>query len=302
MKNHCLQIGILIFLASCGTSSTSSHTLTQTDIPTLAITSTPAKTLLPIDGKIAFSIEEMGGVLTLKLQTETIYSSLSNVIDVTVDTSISNVIQVKVLGIVECRECAAAIGPARKDIPLGVLEGNYDLEFQYSGQSQVYTLSVSSTQISLITQVQGDFMMPRYPEWRRLPNDSLWVAVHNEGVYDGKGNWQLLEWPTYRELAGRFFEDLEELGASMFLPVEGHYSNYLFIPPWENWHERTGDRVIIPLEQEGWYEFRWPDIRYYHYGGSWEQVEELVEAYKETGLSIYGYDWSGSNIFAVKVK
>jgi hypothetical protein len=64
VKNHWLQIGILFFLASCGTLSTPSHTLTETDVPTLAMTSTPAKTLLPIDGKIAFSIEEMGGVLT----------------------------------------------------------------------------------------------------------------------------------------------------------------------------------------------------------------------------------------------
>jgi hypothetical protein len=125
-------------------------------------------------------------------------------------------------------------------------------------------------------------------------------VVHNEGVYDGKGNWQLLDRTTFDELSMEFFNTLEGLGAAQFSPPEGHYTNALFVPPWESWRISKDDRVAIPLTKDSWYLFRWPDIRYYHYVGKWQDIEALVEAFKSKGLSIRAHDWTGKSIFAIK--
>jgi hypothetical protein len=98
----------------------------------------------------------------------------------------------------------------------------------------------------------------------------------------------------------QFFSAIGGLGATQFSPPEGHYSNTLFVPPWERWRASKGDRTVIPLAADSWYEFRWPDIRYYHYAGKWQDIERLVESYKSKGLSIYTLDWTGKSLYAIK--
>jgi hypothetical protein len=83
-----------------------------------------------------------------------------------------------------------------------------------------------------------------------------------------------------------------------FTPDEGHYTNHLFMPPWETWQESKGEWTIIPLEYGGWYELRWPDLRYYRYSGDWAQIKALVDAYNTTkDIRVY-YNWTENTEFS----
>jgi hypothetical protein len=90
----------------------------------------------------------------------------------------------------------------------------------------------------------------------------------NIGVSTAGGGVQSLEPAVYEQLSTAFFRDIEQFDVEQFQPAEGHYTNYLFVAPWESWHEIVGDRVKIPLE-EGGFEFRSPHFRYYTYTGDW---------------------------------
>lgn len=257
--------------------------------------------LAPLDGKLYLRLEETSGLIRLKLRTAMIYGVYNNEISAVLSSTQTGRLEIIINGIIHCTACQETVGPARRDIDLGAREGNYRLIFRYLDQSEAFGFSVSSSRITLVPEQQNLFVEPEYLEYQRLPRDAIWIIAHNEGTYDGQGNWQPLERSTYEQSSAQFFAELQDqLHALPFEPIEGHYTNYLFIPPWESWHKPKDGWTKIPLEEGGWYELRWPDIRYYHYGGDWQRIEALLETFKEKGLSLYGFSWSGDRIFAIK--
>ena len=269
------------------------------------LTTTPAttpETIVPLDGKISLAFEETNGIIKLKLQTIRLYGVYNNDISANLEMQGRSSIEISIGGIIECNICQEAMGPARKEFEVGPLEGKYKLTFEYSGDKQSYTLSISAAQLLLTTKDPAVFLEPKYLEWQRLPSDSIWLVTHNGGIYDKKRNVQLLDKPVYDQLSAAFYRELEQMEATRFFPAEGHYTNYLFIPPWENWQTSIQDRTRIPSESDHFYEYLWPDIRYYHFSGNWTDVAYLVETYKNLGLSIYGIKWDGQKIYAVKIE
>jgi hypothetical protein len=268
-------------------------------IPTTGPTPTPTR-LEPLSGQLQFSLAETADHVTLKLQTEREYPDYNNIISVSLATTNTQHLEIKVEGIQRCNMCQPMVGPATANFQLGSIQGSYELIFDYLNSKDVFHMLVTTSNITITPSNQETFVEPARLEWKRLPQDALWIVVHNEGVYDGRGNWRPLDRTTFDELSMQFFNALEGLGATQFSPPEGHYSNALFVPPWENWRTSKGDRTVIPLAKDSWYELRWPDIRYYHYAGEWRNIETLVESYRSKGLSIYAFDWAGKRIFAIK--
>lgn len=290
MQKHMLLLILpMLFLANCSQTK-------PTSLPaTIPVVVSP--NAIPLEGSVYLSVEELNGHIKLKLRTEKIYSVYNNEIRTMLDTTTGRTIKITINGIVTCAmrqiECLETEGPARNEIDLGIISGEYDLTFQYTHQTQAYSFMVSVTDIVFVPKDQSSFVEPKYLEWKRLPEHSMWFVLHNEGVHMGGGNWQPLERAVYEQLSAKFLRDIEQFDVEQFHPAEGHYTNYLFVPPWESWHEIVGDRVKIPLEGEGWYEFRWPYIRYYTYVGDWRSIQELAETYRKQGLGISFFNVSG---------
>ncbi len=279
----------ILFLTSCSQTE-------STSLPATVSVVTPPNAI-PLEGPVYLSVEELDAHIKLKLSTAEIYSVYNNEIQATLDTTTRPTIKITLNGLVTCYmrqiACLTMEGPARSEIELGVISGEYDLMFQYAHQTQVYSFMVSATDVVFAPKDNSSFIMPKYLEWKRLPQHSMWFVLHNEGIHTGGGNWQPLERSVYEQLSTEFFRDIEQFDVEQFSPTEGHYTNYLFVPPWESWHETVGDIVKVPLEGEGQYEFRWPYIRYYTYDGDWRSIDDLAETYREQGLGVSFFNVSG---------
>jgi hypothetical protein len=262
--------------------------------PLSSVVATPSAT--PLDSTIYFSVQELNGHITLKLRTEKIYSHYNNEIHTVLDTTTPRGITITIHGIDECHPgvCLPAEGPATSEIDLGRMSGDYDMTFQYAHQTQVYRLMVSATAIVFVPTNHSSFVEPTHVQWKRLPENAMWFVLHNVGVSTAGGDVQPLERAVYEQLSTAFFRDIEQFDVEQFHPAEGHYTNYLFVSPWESWHETVGDRVKIPLEEEGaWLEFRSPHIRYYTYTGDWHTIQVLAETYSKQGFGVAFYNVAG---------
>lgn len=292
--NTFLYVITIVLLAGCNSIKT-----IQTPAPAIEIDSITPQ---PLEGRIAFTFEEVGGNIKLKFQTEKIYPVYNNELVATIKRSDSS-IAITVLGVVTCRmrqmECLEAMGPARLEIELGEIVGEYELLMIYNQDKQAYHLEITPEKISLIPKVTGARFEPKYLDWNRIPENTIWFVTHNGGIYDGE-NWVFLEQPEYTQLSTEFFQEIERKGAIEFQPVEGHYSNRYFIAPWESWHESSSQMTKIDLDWDGYYEFKWPVIKYYEYYEEWKNVVPVVEEYNSYGVSIYGFSWNGEKIYAVK--
>jgi hypothetical protein len=248
-----------------------------------------------LDSTIYFSVQELNGQIKLKLRTGKIYSHYNNKIHTVLDTTTPRGITITIHGIDECLPlCLPALGPARSEIDLGRMSGDYDLTFQYAQQTQVYRLMVSATTLVFVSTNHSSFIEPTHLQWKRLPENSMWFVLDNIGVSTAGGDVQPLEPTVYEQLSTAFFRDVEQFDVEQFQPAEGHYTNYLFVSPWESWHETVGDRVKIPLEEEGaWLEFRSPHIHYYTYIGDWHSIQALAETYSKQGFSVAFYNVAG---------
>jgi hypothetical protein len=107
--------------------------------------------LAPLDSKLHFTFEEKNNVITLQLWTDKIYDETeSYTIGADLRQTGSHVLHVTIRGIVLCIVCNAGSGPARQEITLPSLDGNYTLLFDYQNeQTDTYALKVNARQISL---------------------------------------------------------------------------------------------------------------------------------------------------------
>jgi hypothetical protein len=292
------------FMLVTGLAACQPTLLTPIPVPTIASAPVPllderAPTIVPLDSELNFEFEEAEGQFTLKLRTQRIYAVHNNEINASLTRPDFRTLWIDVDGIVECIMCLETKGPARKDVDLGGLTGEYRLVFSYLAQNDSYRLDVTPEEVTLTPGKALSLTHAVHLSWRRLPAEAIWVVVHDRVAYLGDGVWKPLNRSVYEEQAGQFFQELEALGAKQFIPDEGYYTNFLFIPPWETWHEPKpdGDWVTIPLAENRWYEFRWPDIRYYQYDGDWTQVKTLIDAYNARDITVWGYNWAGETVF-----
>jgi hypothetical protein len=281
---QCLILLILpvLFLAGCSRPSS-----------VLGLVVTPA---IPLDGSILFSVEELDSQISLKLETEEIYAHYNNDIETTLDMSSEGIIKITIKGIILCSmrffngsptECLTAEGPARNNINLGILSGEYELVFEYGSQVQTYHLTVTDTDLVLIPEEQSAFIKPTYLEWKRLAERSMWFVVYNRWSHNNRGEWRPMERSMFERLSATFFQDMEEYDVKQFLPSEGHYTNYLFASPWKSELERP------PYFDPEFPSVGGPYIRYYTYQGDWGTIKELVDRYRVQGLGIDFSNTSG---------
>jgi hypothetical protein len=281
----------LVFQAGVSYPNVSTPTLVLPDM--LSTAASP----LPLEGRVYLSVVERHGQMQLKLWTEKIYDSYNDHIDTVLDTTRQGTIKILIRGVITCDmqqvECAAIVGPARGELQLGNLSGEYDLVFEYAGQMQKYRLVITPADVRFYPVQLGSFLEPKYLEWKRLPEHTVWFVVHNEGKYEG-GNWRPLDPSAYQRLSNEFFQNLEALRVEEFHPLDGHYTNEWFVPPWESWQQRSGDQVTIPSDGEWFYLYTSPFIHYYVYAGDWQSLQYLVRTYIAKGLWIDSFNNSGN--------
>ena len=265
------------------------------------IASSPS--LSSISGIVNFAFEEVNSQLTLRLRTQKMYGCLGYNIKSELIQSNPNTFKIDMDGILEpVSGCATAEGPAIAAIELPELNGQYHLIFEYSEKMDTYLLNVTSTEMTLTPQNVSSLTHADHLFWRRLPSNTMWVVVFDRGVKGEDNEWRPMDRLEYDEQLAQFFAELEMLSVNRFTPAQGYYTNNLFIPPWRSWHKGDEERTIIPLNNNSWYEFRWPDIRYYSYDANWEEIRALIDVYNEKDIKIRGFNWKGERVFWTKKK
>jgi hypothetical protein len=250
---------------------------------------------VPLESNLFLSFEESSGDIVLKIWTERIYpcSNFGIVADL---RSRARQLKITVKGIHKPEFCLTAMGPATQNISLGPLDRAHNLVFTYHGLRDRYRLDVSSERIT-ITPKRVRFTRPVHETWLRLPQDAIWI-VAEANTLTAERTPTVPDRSVYTAEARQFFSRLEEMEAERFDPQEGIYSNRQFVPPWPNWSWEDEGRTHIPITDSGFYLFKWPDIRYYHYPGSAAQLQELVENHRSETVWITAYTWHGERYAA----
>jgi len=256
----------------------------------------PPRNQLKLDGEIEFYFEEVSNRLQLKLRTERIYGSSNNDIIASLQQPAADKLRLNIEGILECYACQGAEGPARATIDLPQLDGQYELTVTYQNQLDAYDLTVTEYEILLQTKQPNSFTSTLHDHWKRLPAATVWIVIHNAGVIDVDSSGYYLDQPTFDRLSQKILNDFSQLSLKEFVPSEGYYTNQYFVAPWPSWHEPMwgGYRAKIPSPQdEGWYEFNWPIIKYYYFEDEWQKVISIIDSYKEEYIYINAYSRNG---------
>jgi hypothetical protein len=217
MNRRILALLVVVLLAGC---IQQTRTLTGPAKDSEAIRS-------PITSTLDFAFEEANGELLLKLRTQEEYGCCNFDIVASLVHPDPKTLLVDIDGVDQYSYCLTIVGPATAHIPLGALEGEYQLVFNYQGRKDTYSLSATSSQLALAiwgvpALAQADHLL-----WRRLPVRTVWLVVHDPVAYVGNGEWRRLERPVYEEQKQQFFNDLQKLSVKQFTPEEGHYTNHL---------------------------------------------------------------------------
>jgi len=264
--------------------------LTTLDAVCQIISDWPSRTV-PLDSNLVLAFEEAGGEVTLKMWTEKIYGCCNYQIDAQLSHVGPQQLEMVIRGLYQPEVCLEAMGPATREADLGRVDGVYELVFVYQDLQDRYRLTVSPASISLQLD-EARFTWPKYETWLRLPPDAVWFVAQARTV-DSEGTPVALERPTYQAQVDEFYAAVEGLDAELFVPPAGAYSNRQFVPPWPGWWHSKGDAVEIPIDDHSFYHFKWPDIRYYHYTGSAERLQELLQEYNSATVAIGSYTWEG---------
>lgn len=153
----------------------------------------PGFTVLPIDGKIDFSIvedyedyEAIGEpFIKLSMVTEKHYGCLGYSINANINIVGNNVI-VRIFGIKTPlgAACATAIGPAQFFDKLNLGGGEYDLLFYYKDNVDRYFLTVTDSSIQ-IKQDESEIMLLEQEIYWRYPENSFayFFSTRNDSVW-----------------------------------------------------------------------------------------------------------------------
>lgn len=256
-------------------------------------------TIAPLEGRVRFFFAERPDGLALLMQTESIYPSLSSIIEVRLARSSRRSLHAVVVGVRTPSVTAlrvAADGPARGELLIGDVQGEFTLNWSYGGQQDAYHMVVTPTEIVLTPEGAPSFTMPEVTtRWARLPRDAVWVLVYDPVAYVvGENVWRPMAWEVYDAETRAFFADLEALGAQPFVPPEGVYTSTGFVAPWpERWIRQEADTIILRVHpQDGFWPVRWPQVRYYIHP-DWTAVARLIEAYETRSVMVVGHSATG---------
>lgn len=259
----------------------------------------------PLDTNLIIGLVEQSGQISLTLESQKAYPLLT----FRVETSLEQVVVTQTQGITLLAHIdgifapatgPSALAPAAGLIALGNLNGRYNLAFAYTDASREldlldkYLLIVSDGR-AVIRASETSFTWPKYTTWLRLPQNAVWFVAQARSA-DAEGTAIDAAPDTFAAKAQAFYEEIAGLRAQPLSLAEGIYTNRLFIPPWPTWQIPDGDFVRVPLSENHSYLFKWPDIRYFTYGGSLTALEEVVAAHCVDEVAIAGYTATGEVI------
>lgn len=244
-----------------------------------------------LESNLVFSFEETGGDLVLRMRTQKIYGCSNFQIDAQLDRSEMSRLLVTVQGVIHTHVCETALGPAEWETALGALDGEYELVFEYAGYQDHYRFTVTPDAIQ-VEALTNAFTWPKYTEWLRLPPGTVWfVAQACPGT--ALATAVPMERSAYHELVSEFYAAVETWNLEAYFPREGVYSNKDFIPPWPGWHRMKDGWIEIPLDENRFYLFRWPEIHYYTGIVESGLFTDLAQAYRLQEICIGMYTWNG---------
>jgi hypothetical protein len=234
--------------------------------------------IFPLNSTLLFVFEEATGEFTLKLRTAKEYGCLMP-IAATLARPGPGQIAVTIDGIDGRGACPAAIGPARLDIPLGQLDGVYELTFVSGALQDRYRLTLTAGSL-VIEPLAAAFTWAPYQAWLRLPAYTVWF-VTSPCEYNAQMTPQPLDRARYQVTVDALFAAVEQRGAVRLELAEGPYTQKDFMIPWPSWWGTRGEYTVIPIlgRDDARHELRWPVVRYYEYRGSRTELQAVVEEY-----------------------
>ena len=229
-----------------------------------------------------------------RLQDEFSPTSGSNIIDASLQIHRGNIILIEVNGIVDCAgQCTMIEDPAWIDIALPELNGAYDFVVKYVDRQDRYRLDIAAEKLSFSILDSNNVSKIKYLDWKRLPPDTIWVLIFGGAWNVGNGGFEYSELPAIERDKSSALEQLTELGVEEFIPEEGNYTNYFFMPPWSTWQIENSDGSVMIHNSPMNISVRSPAIKYYHYNDDWSKITEIVDAFKDSDVYIYAMNWTG---------
>jgi|GEM_PF-3412226 len=260
-----------------------------------------------LDTNLLIGLIEQSGALSLTLESQKMYPLLTyqveatlTQVEITQTQSVTFVAQID--GIFSPTIGPSGQAPAQARLPLGKLNGRYNLSLAYTDPEREldlldnYILIVSDGR-AVIRSGETTFSWAKYPTWLRLPLNAFWFVVQARTA-DEEGKRFEVDRESFDEKAAAFYTDIGAAGARDLSLSEGSYTNALFVPPWTTWQIPDGDFVQIPINERRSYTFHWPDIRYFTYSGSLRSVEGVIAAHCVDEVSIVGYTANGDTLDA----
>lgn len=251
-------------------------------------------THFPLDKHLLLAFEEVGGQLSLKLQTSEEYGCANMLIDGELASPVTLKIEFLIHGVYrDGEECPEGMAPAIQTLVLGPLNGTYELTLTYENLQDRYWLTVTPEIISLEPVAQS-FTWGEYTSWRRLPPDTLWLYLFAQ-EQNIERTPIAPDQVTYDALVTEFFTQIEQMGAKPFVPTPGIYSNANFISPWPEWWSSLNERTVIPIDYHSFHLLKWPVVRYFHFRGDLQQVNTFVQSFNATHeiATSWGRTWNG---------
>ncbi|MDH4222082.1 MAG: hypothetical protein OEV55_00935 [candidate division Zixibacteria bacterium] len=175
------KIKVLVFVLLILALSTSFNC--EVNEPTGPISKPLEGTIIPLEGKIIFSIKEwykdyespIEPDIFLKMRTEKIYGCCNYSIETRI-SEFGNNVSIVILGVYKPSGCYTALGPAKYESFLNLPEGKYRLNFYYKGSVDRYEVEISNSRIE-IDQKSFGFTQCEFPlVWRYPPNSFVYLC------------------------------------------------------------------------------------------------------------------------------
>jgi hypothetical protein len=245
---------------------------------------------------INFTLQEASGAFTLQMHTQEVFACNNHRLKAALERPAPEVWQITLLGVEPAGRCIPITGEAFGSLPLGELAPTGELRFVSAGEQQVFAFTLSEGELK-ITPTQGSVAMPLFPELSRLPPDTAWLVVFHPPI-EGTRQSEPVDSTAYQALLDDLVVRLEELGAEIFLPPEGVYTNLNFLPPWPTLGRVNQTGIIIPVTDAGdslpYSLLNWAQVFYFRYTGNPARLVELVQGLDPgvTRAAIYFQDGS----------